>query len=136
VDVPDDTPLLPVRERARAAEPYFAPDRHRSAIAAICRGLDGIPLAIELASGRVAALGIEQVAARLEDPLHLLTGGRRTATPRHQTLRATLDWSYELLIPSGAFSLLKFKWKPVTPSPFVHKRSLFGQRGHPHMEDP
>jgi predicted ATPase/DNA-binding winged helix-turn-helix (wHTH) protein len=84
-------------ERALAVEPHFAPDRHSSAIVAICRGLDGIPLAIELASARVAALGIEQVAARLEDRFHLLTGGRRTAMPRHQTLRATLDWSYKLL---------------------------------------
>ena len=69
----------------------------RPAIAAICRRLDGIPLAIELAAARVAALGIEDVAARLDDRFQLLTGGRRTALPRHQTLRATLDWSYELL---------------------------------------
>jgi predicted ATPase len=66
-------------------------------IAVICRRLDGIPLAIELAAARVAALGIEEVAARLDDRFQLLTGGRRTALPRHQTLRATLDWSYELL---------------------------------------
>ena len=66
-------------------------------IAAICRRLDGIPLAIELAAARAAALGIEALAARLDDRFHLLTGGRRTALPRHQTLRATLDWSYELL---------------------------------------
>ena len=85
-------------ERARAAAPHFAPDRRLAAvIAAICRRLDGIPLAIELAAARVAALGIEEVAARLDDRFQLLTGGRRTALPRHQTLRATLDWSYELL---------------------------------------
>jgi predicted ATPase len=66
-------------------------------IAAICRRLDGIPLAIELAAARVAALGIEEVAARLDDRFQLLTDGRRTALPRHQTLRATLDWSFELL---------------------------------------
>ena len=86
-------------------------------MAAICRRLDGIPLAIELAAARAAALGIEALAARLDDRFHLLTGGRRTALPRHQTLRATLDWSYELLsepeqmilrrlaIFAGAFSL-------------------------------
>ena len=86
-------------------------------IAAICRRLDGIPLAIELAAARAAALGVEELAARLDDRFHLLTGGRRTALPRHQTLRATLDWSYELLpepervilrrlaIFAGAFSL-------------------------------
>jgi predicted ATPase/DNA-binding winged helix-turn-helix (wHTH) protein len=84
--------------RARATEPHFSPD-HRAAaiIAAICRRLDGLPLAIELAAARAAALGIEELAARLDDRFHLLTGGRRTALLRHQTLRATLDWSYELL---------------------------------------
>jgi predicted ATPase/DNA-binding winged helix-turn-helix (wHTH) protein len=85
-------------ERARAAEPHFSPDRRVAAtIAAICRRLDGLPLSIELAAARSAMLGIEQVAARLDDRFHILTGGRRTALPRQQTLRATLDWSYELL---------------------------------------
>jgi predicted ATPase/DNA-binding winged helix-turn-helix (wHTH) protein len=85
-------------ERARAAEPHFAPHpRLAATIAAICRRLDGIPLAIELAAARVATLGIEGVAARLDDRFRLLAGGHRTAMPRHQTLRATLDWSYELL---------------------------------------
>ena len=84
--------------RARAAEPQFSPDgRVAAAIAAICRHLDGIPLAIELAAARTNALGVEELAARLDDCLHLLTGGRRTALPRHQTVRATLDWSYQLL---------------------------------------
>jgi predicted ATPase/DNA-binding winged helix-turn-helix (wHTH) protein len=68
-----------------------------AAVAAICRRLDGIPLAIELAASRAAMLGIEELAARLDDRFRLLTGGRRTALPRHQTLRATLDWSYDLL---------------------------------------
>ena len=99
-------------------QPHFAPDRRRTAmIAAICRRLDGIPLAIELAAARAAVFGIEELAARLDDRFHLLTGGRRTALPRHQTLRATLDWSYELLtepervilrrlaVFAGAFSL-------------------------------
>jgi predicted ATPase/DNA-binding winged helix-turn-helix (wHTH) protein len=84
--------------RASAAEPQFSPDGQvAAAIAAICRHLDGIPLAIELAAARTNALGVEELAARLDDCLHLLTGGRRTALPRHQTLRATLDWSYQLL---------------------------------------
>ena len=84
--------------RVRAAQPHFSPDRRvAAATAAICRRLDGIPLAIELAASRAAALGIEELATRLNDRFHLLTGGRRTALPRHQTLRATLDWSYELL---------------------------------------
>jgi predicted ATPase len=84
--------------RSRASGAYVSEDRHGAAvIAAICRRLDGIPLAIELAAARAAALGIEEVATRLDDRFQLLTGGRRTALPRHQTLRATLDWSYELL---------------------------------------
>jgi len=84
--------------RARAAQRHFPADRSISAAAiAICRHLDGIPLAIELAAARVAALGIEGVAARLDDRFRLLTSGRRTALPRHQTLRATFDWSYDLL---------------------------------------
>jgi predicted ATPase/DNA-binding winged helix-turn-helix (wHTH) protein len=66
-------------------------------VASICRQLDGIPLAIEFAAARVAMLGLQQVAERLNDRFSLLTAGRRTALPRHQTLRATLDWSYELL---------------------------------------
>ena len=85
-------------ERARAAAPYFSPDlRVLAAISGICRRLDGIPLAIELAAARTAALGVEGVAARLHNRFRLLAGGQRTAMPRHQTLRATLDWSYELL---------------------------------------
>jgi predicted ATPase len=85
-------------ERLRAAEPHFAPDRRNAAmIAAICRRLDGIPLAIELAAARAAVLGVKEVATHLDDRLRILTSGRRTALPRHQTLRATLDWSYDLL---------------------------------------
>src|SRR5882724_3500129 len=87
--------------RARAAEPrYVADGRVAAATAATCRPLDGIPLAIELAATRIAAFGVDVVAARLDDRFRLLTGGRRTALPRHQTMRATLDWSYELLAES------------------------------------
>ena len=68
-----------------------------STIASICRHLDGIPLAIEFAAARAATLGIEPVHAEIRDRFALLTSGRRTAVPRHQTLRATLDWSYGLL---------------------------------------
>ena len=67
------------------------------AVAHVCSQLDGIPLAIELAAARVRVLSIEQIAARLNDRFRLLTGGGRTALPRHQTLRATMDWSYRLL---------------------------------------
>lgn len=84
--------------RARAQDSAFALDAANvSTIAAICRHLDGIPLAIEFAAASTATLGVAEVAARLEDRFHLLTSGRRTALPRHQTLRAALDWSYHLL---------------------------------------
>jgi predicted ATPase/DNA-binding winged helix-turn-helix (wHTH) protein len=87
--------------RMNAANLGHAPDRDNLAlVAAICRRLDGIPLAIEFAAARSAVLGIEEVAARLDDRFRLLTAGHRTAVARHQTLRATLDWSYELLTES------------------------------------
>jgi len=72
-------------------------DHEAPTVAEICRRLDGVPLAIEFAAARVATLGIFEVAAHLNDRFALLTKGRRTALPRHQTLRAALDWSYELL---------------------------------------
>ena len=85
-------------ERVRATVPSFSfNERVAATIAGICRRLDGIPLAIELAAARTAALGIEGLAARLDDGFRLLAGGHRTAMPRHRTLRATLDWSHELL---------------------------------------
>jgi len=85
-------------ERARAVDPAFAatPD-NSDAIARICRRLDGIPLAIELAAARVAVLSAEQIEARLQDRFRLLTGGARTAVARQRTLEATVDWSYQLL---------------------------------------
>jgi predicted ATPase/DNA-binding winged helix-turn-helix (wHTH) protein len=67
------------------------------AVAEICIHLDGIPLALELAAARTRSLSVEQISARLADRFRLLTGGSRTALPRQQTLRATLDWSYDLL---------------------------------------
>jgi predicted ATPase/DNA-binding winged helix-turn-helix (wHTH) protein len=85
------------------------------AIAAICRHLDGIPLAIEFAAARAATLGIDEVAAALRDSFALLTSGRRSALPRHRTLRATFDWSYQLL-PAGEQLLLR--WLSVFPSGF------------------
>jgi predicted ATPase len=84
--------------RAQAVDPHIVMDCHiTETIAAICRRLDGIPLAIELAAARTAALGIEQIGGRLDDRFRLLASGRRTALPRHQTMHATLDWSHELL---------------------------------------
>ena len=85
-------------ERAIAVQPTFAlTDQNARSVAQICRRLDGVPLAIELAAARVRALPVEQIATRLDDRFRLLTGGSRAALARHQTLRATIDWSYDLL---------------------------------------
>jgi predicted ATPase len=84
--------------RLQAQDPNFAASRENvHFIAAICQHLDGIPLAIEFAAARAATLGVHYVASHLEDRFGLLTSGRRAALPKHQTLRAALDWSYELL---------------------------------------
>src|SRR5690606_21728281 len=95
-------PALDVPEAATA----YSPDTRleldaadAAALAGMCRALDGLPLAIELAAAQTRSLSIQQLAARLlrESPLALLTGGSRTALPRHQALRATIEWSYSLL---------------------------------------
>ncbi len=84
--------------RARAIDARFASDAHSIQVTGmVCRRLDGIPLAIELAAARAALLGIDTLAAHLDDRFGMLTGGTRTALPRHQTLKATLDWSHALL---------------------------------------
>ena len=84
--------------RAKALDGGFSPQpEDLASIVEICRHLDGIPLAIEFAAARAALVGTEQVAVGLRDRFALLTGGRRTAIPRHRTLRAALDWSYQLL---------------------------------------
>jgi predicted ATPase/DNA-binding winged helix-turn-helix (wHTH) protein len=84
--------------RARAFDGRFSCDERSIHLTGmVCRRLDGIPLAIELAAARSAILGIETLAGHLDDRFNLLTGGHRTALPRHQTLKATLDWSHALL---------------------------------------
>ncbi|WP_330239351.1 AfsR/SARP family transcriptional regulator [Streptomyces sp. NBC_00525] len=88
-------------ERARAVRPGFDPEQgpahDADAVAEICRRLDGLPLAIELAAARLRLLGPRQIADRLDDRFRLLTGGSRTVLPRQQTLRAVVDWSWDLL---------------------------------------
>ncbi len=88
-------------ERARSALPSFELTNANSAsVFQICQRLDGIPLAIELAAARVPALQVSQIAARLDRVFRLLTDSSRTTAERHQTLLATIDWSYQLLSPS------------------------------------
>lgn len=85
-------------ERAAAVRPGFAvTDENVAAVVEICRRLDGLPLAIELAAARLRSLTAEQLAERLDDRFRVLTGGSRTALPRHQTLRAVVAWSWDLL---------------------------------------
>jgi predicted ATPase/class 3 adenylate cyclase len=85
-------------ERAVAVHPPFAVTAANApAVATICRRLDGIPLALELAAARVRALSVDVIATRLDDRFRLLTGGDRTGLPRQRTLRALIDWSHELL---------------------------------------
>jgi predicted ATPase/class 3 adenylate cyclase len=85
-------------DRAAAVRSDFAiTSENKDGVVAICRRLDGVPLALELAAARVTSLHPSQIAARLDERFRLLTAGRRTAVERHQTLRATIDWSYDLL---------------------------------------
>jgi predicted ATPase len=85
-------------ERARQRDPSFVLTlRNAQAVSEVCRRLEGIPLAIELAAGRMGVLSVEQLSARLDDYLRLLSRGSRTAEPRHRSMRATLEWSHELL---------------------------------------
>jgi len=88
--------LFVERTAERLSEFEFT-DEDAPVVAEICRKLDGIPLAIELAAARVETFGVQGLAARLDDRFQFLTGGRRSGPPRHRTLRATLDWSYEVL---------------------------------------
>ena len=93
-------------DRARAAKNDFAlTDRNASAVGVLCRRLDGIPLAIELAAARVRSMSPEDLVSRLDQRFKLLTRGSRAALERHQTLRSTIDWSYDLLEPTERHAL-------------------------------
>jgi len=96
--VHDSASVVLLTQRARAVLPEFeVTPQNAPAVATICRALDGMPLAIELAAARLRTMAAEQVAARLGDRFALLSTGSRTAMPRHQTLRAVVDWSWDLL---------------------------------------
>jgi predicted ATPase/class 3 adenylate cyclase len=88
-------------ERARMHRPDFTLENAEAAVAELCRRLDGIPLALELAAARTDVLPVATITERLADRFRLLTGGARSALPRQQTLRALIDWSHELLSPSA-----------------------------------
>ncbi|MGW7520639.1 ATP-binding protein [Streptomyces sp. NPDC054796] len=104
--MPEDEAVALFHARAEAVLPGFAEQgahgasgAHRSPVAELCRRLDGIPLALELAAGRLRALSVEQIAQRLDDRFRLLTNSSRTALPRHRTLRTAIGWSHELCTP-------------------------------------
>ena len=102
-------------ERGRAAQPGFGlSEANAAAVAQICRRLDGIPLALELAAARLRVLGAQQVAQRLDQRFQLLTDSGRTAVARHQTLRAAVDWSHDLLPPSEQAALRRLSVFPGT----------------------
>jgi predicted ATPase/DNA-binding SARP family transcriptional activator len=95
-----------LRDRAGAVRRDLAVDAHTlSTMARVCRALDGMPLAIELAAARLRTMSIDQLANRLDDRFRLLTSGSRTALPRHRTLRAVVDWSWELLSDAERMAL-------------------------------
>ncbi|MFD5508583.1 BTAD domain-containing putative transcriptional regulator [Streptomyces sp. NPDC127051] len=95
--LPDPVALRLLGDRGAAARPGFRTEDDPEAAAEICRRLDGLPLAIELAAARLRLLTPRQIADRLDDRFRLLTGGARTVLPRQQTLRAVVDWSWDLL---------------------------------------
>ncbi|MFJ2187785.1 AfsR/SARP family transcriptional regulator [Kitasatospora sp. NPDC087861] len=95
--LPDPVALRLLTERAAAARPGFDPRSDPAACAEICRRLDGLPLAIELAAARLRVMTARQIADRLDGRFALLTAGSRTLLPRQQTLRAVVDWSWDLL---------------------------------------
>uniref|UniRef100_A0AAU2JPZ8 Winged helix-turn-helix domain-containing protein n=1 Tax=Streptomyces sp. NBC_00049 TaxID=2903617 RepID=A0AAU2JPZ8_9ACTN len=95
--LPDPVALRLLGDRGSAARPGFTPAEDPAAAAEICRRLDGLPLAIELAAARLRLLTARQIADRLDDRFKLLTSGARTVLPRQQTLRAVVDWSWDLL---------------------------------------
>ena len=99
----DDEAVELFANRARLVRPTFElTDTNRAAVTEICSRLDGMPLAIELAAARVRALSPDEILDGLRDRFRLLTGGARTAVPRQQTLRASVDWSHEQLTQPGA----------------------------------
>jgi predicted ATPase/DNA-binding CsgD family transcriptional regulator len=102
-----DAVQLFAKRAAALSSSFILSDENAIAIARICRRLEGIPLAIELAAGRINVLSLKEIADRLKDGLRLLTGGSRTAPIRQQTLEATFEWSYRLLAPSERALLLR-----------------------------
>ena len=116
-------------QRARAARP--GADLPAEAVAEVCRHLDGLPLAVELAAARVRVLSVAEIARRLEDRFGLLRGGARDAPERHQTLQAVVDWSWNLLEPAGRAALSVFPAGSPTTPPGARRRCGRGRHRDP-----
>ena len=115
----DDDPAVRLfADRAAAVSPDFALDGEtRPLVIDIVRRLDGLPLAIELAAARLRTLPLAEISRRLTDRFRLLTGGSRTALPRHRTLRAVVEWSWELLTPAERLLAERFSVFPAGATP-------------------
>ena len=98
--LPDDAVELFAQRAAAVVPGFVVDDANRASVLALCRRLDGVPLALELATVRLRALSLGQLSERLEDRFRLLTGGRRATLPHHQTLRTATEWSYDLCTPA------------------------------------
>ncbi|MET7647649.1 BTAD domain-containing putative transcriptional regulator [Streptomyces sp. NPDC005426] len=131
-------------ERARAVRPGFDPEHEPAhdadAVAEICRRLDGLPLAIELAAARLRLLGPRQIADRLDDRFRLLTGGSRTVLPRQQTLRAVVDWSWDLLHEDERTALRQVSvfaggWDLTAAEAVISTPAVAGRRASPGTAD-
>ena len=134
-DIPEISTTYPAMrlfaDRAAAVLPGFELDASNAeAVASICRNLDGMPLAIELAAPWVRTLTPARLAARLDDRFTLLTGGSRTARPRHQTLRAVVDWSWDLLSERERVLARRLAVFPGGATLTAAERVCAGQPGH------
>ncbi|HEX6338837.1 MAG TPA: BTAD domain-containing putative transcriptional regulator [Jiangellaceae bacterium] len=121
-------------DRAAAAYPEFSLDDETvQDVLAICRALDGMPLAIELAAARLRTMTLNQIACRLDDRFGLLTAGSRTALPRHQTLRRVVDWSWDLLTDDERTLLRRLAYFSGGATPEAAERVMTAA-GHPHHD--
>jgi predicted ATPase/DNA-binding SARP family transcriptional activator len=119
-------------DRAAAVSPGFTLDEETSPLVAdIVRRLDGLPLAIELAAARLRTLPLAEVSRRLDDRFRLLTGGSRTALPRHRTLRAVVEWSWDLLTPAERLLAERFSVFPAAATPDAAAAICGGGPGDP-----
>jgi len=136
-EIADSAAIRLLRDRAGAVRKDLGGDaRTLSAMARICRALDGMPLAIELAAARLRTMTVEQLANRLDDRFRLLTSGSRTALPRHKTLRAVVDWSWDLLTEAERMVLRRLSVFSGGASLEAAERVCVARAGEPRAGEP